>query len=132
MEAISALQESNQDVTKEINKGRLGLGAQGSRISTAEDTMKTLSTNYQGLSKSYKKHTKALYELIKVLTSEVESITAGNVANDPNEFDDFMDTSPRDWGRRRPSKNSKRKSHICWGLQIKRWTASSSRNSNEM
>eukprot|EP00978_Attheya_sp_CCMP212_P007602 scaffold17564_cov59-Attheya_sp.AAC.3 len=29
-ETISALQESNQDVTKEINKGRLCLGAQGS------------------------------------------------------------------------------------------------------
>eukprot|EP00978_Attheya_sp_CCMP212_P028667 scaffold99642_cov51-Attheya_sp.AAC.5 len=58
--------------------------------------MKMLSTNYQGLSKSYKKHTKALYELIKGLTSEVESINAGNVANDPNDFDDFMDTSPRE------------------------------------
>eukprot|EP00978_Attheya_sp_CCMP212_P007603 scaffold17564_cov59-Attheya_sp.AAC.4 len=60
--------------------------------------MKTLSTNYQGLSKSYKKHTKALYELIKCLTSEVESINDGNVANDPNEFDDFIDTSPRKGG----------------------------------
>eukprot|EP00978_Attheya_sp_CCMP212_P029237 scaffold103340_cov27-Attheya_sp.AAC.2 len=39
-EAISALQESNQDVTKDINKGRVCLGAQGSRISTAENNMK--------------------------------------------------------------------------------------------
>jgi hypothetical protein len=91
-EAITQLQDSNQEVTKVINKGRVGLGNQGSRVSKAKDSI--LSTNYKGLFTSYKKHTKALYSLIKGLISEFKSVKSGNGANDQKELDDFMDTSP--------------------------------------
>lgn len=97
-EAISHLQESNQDVIGEINKGRIGLVDHSSRISKSEDSLLTLSGNYKGLSKSYKTHIKALYGLIKGLTSELQSIKSGNGAKDENEFEDFMETSPGEEG----------------------------------
>eukprot|EP00978_Attheya_sp_CCMP212_P027801 scaffold94026_cov53-Attheya_sp.AAC.5 len=91
-EAISEVQESNNKVTKEINKGQLGLGTQGSRISTAEDNMKTLPL-YE--SPGTLKVLQEAHEST-VLTIDVKLITSGTIANNPNEFDDIMDTSPRD------------------------------------
>eukprot|EP00978_Attheya_sp_CCMP212_P036333 scaffold163882_cov51-Attheya_sp.AAC.1 len=86
------------DVKIQLLVARIGEVPKGDdeSVSLREVISDAQESNNEGLSKSYKKHTKALYELIKILTIDVKSITSGTVANDPNEFDGFMDTSPRE------------------------------------